>query len=105
MIDPVNSPTVPAVGIQNSSASQQQGSEPEEAQQVTSQADSVSIVATETSPQENTSRTTIGNAEQARETANRIVNLLQAKPELAATAQGGQMSAAKADAYLRANLG
>ena len=49
--------------------------------------------------------TTIRNAEEAQRVASVVVNLFQESPELAATAQGGNLTAEKADAYISANTG
>ena len=52
-----------------------------------------------------TTETSIQNADQASETASRVVSLIQQQPELAATAQGGQVNSAKVDAAIQANIG
>ena len=68
------------------------------------QSDTVTISSAVSESQE-TNSTSIQNAQQAQDTASRIVNLFQQQPDLAATAQGGKMTAEKADAYMRANVG
>jgi len=44
----------------------------------------------------------LDSAEAAQETTSNIVNLFQENPELSVTAQGGQLTAEKADAALKA---
>ena len=47
----------------------------------------------------------VQDADQAQETASRVVSLFQEQPELAATAQGGRVTSEKVDAYLSQNFG
>lgn len=112
MVDPVNtSSQVPPANIQNTAATdqeetvQRQSEEQQQTVQQTVSQDSVTISSETSATEENATATTIQNNEQAQQVASRVVNLFQAQPELAATAQGGQLTAEKADAYLQANIG
>ncbi len=84
---------------------QQNEVEQQETQQLASTQDTVTISANAVTETGSTQDTTIQNTQQAEDTANRIVELFQEQPELAATAQGGQVNSEKVDAYLSANIG
>lgn len=110
MVDQVDSNSqIPANVLQKATAVEQNnaGNSNQQVQNNSSQAvnqDSVSISsnAIETQQQES-SRTSIQNSQQAREVADRVSSLLQQQPELAATAQGGRVTSEKVNAQL-ANL-
>lgn len=113
MIESVNnSAQAVASSVQNLNAEEKENTQRavQEQQQTQSVAqsgnqDSVTIRSEVVNNQEDTARTSITDANQARETASRVANLFQQQPELAATAQGGNVTPEKVDAYLTANLG
>ena len=92
-------------GINEQENLQQNEVEQQESSQVNASVDTVSISSEPVSASGTTQETSIQNAQQAEETASRVVELFQTEPELAATAQGGQVNSEKVDAYLSANIG
>ena len=97
--------------LQNNSVTEQETvpqnevEQQETSQQVAGSEDTVNISSEPVAATGTTQETSIQNAQQAEETANRVVELFQTEPELAATAQGGQVTSEKVDAYLSANIG
>ena len=107
MIDSVNATGLsPTNSLQNNTAEQEavQQSTTQEQRNV-QQTDSVTISSEVVESSEGTTQTSIQNAQEAEETASRIVSLFQEQPELAATAQGGRVTSEKVDAYLSQNFG
>ena len=106
----INNVASPSV-LQNSGVNQQETSQQNEAEQlenslrVNSSEDTVDISSEPVAATGATQETSIQDAQQAEETANRVVELFQNEPELAATAQGGRVTSEKVDAYLSANIG
>ena len=92
-------------GINEQENLQQNEFEQQESSLVKTSEDTVSISSEPVSASGTTQETSIQNAQQAEETASRVVELFQTEPELAATAQGGQVNSEKVDAYLSANIG
>ena len=110
MVDSVNAAgQPPAAGLSNTSADQeklqQRVAEEQQNAQQTNASDSVTITSDAVEAPESTTQTTIQNADEAQETASRVVSLFQEQPELAATAQGGRVTSEKVDAYLSQNFG
>jgi len=112
MIESVNnSSSLSSAALQSANISEQEAQkqrqvEQEDNQQVQSpNQDSVSITADAVTAPEETARTSITSSDEASATADRVVSLFQQQPELAATAQGGKLTAEKADAYLKAAVG
>ncbi len=110
MVDPVNTSTqAPPASLQNNTAAEQEAvrarNEEQQRVQQTNSQDSVTIRAESVASEEEASRTTIQNNQEAQEVASRVANLFQQQPELAATAQGGRLTAEKADAFLRVSTG
>lgn len=97
--------------LQNNSVTEQETAQQNEveqqetSQQVASSEDTVNISSEPVAATGTTQETSIQDAQQAEETANRVVELFQSEPELAATAQGGRVTSEKVDAYLSANIG
>jgi len=110
MIDSVNATgQSPAASLQNAAAEQenvqQRTQEEQQTVQQTASQDSVTIRSEAVVSQEEATRSSIQTAEQAQAVANRVSNLIQEQPELAAATQGAQVNAEKADAYLSQNFG
>lgn len=112
MIESVNNSNPLAASALRSQANEQQDrAQAEQAEaaperSVTAPAgDSVSLSAVSGPPSSERLSTSLQNTDQASQSAARVVNLFQQQPELAATAQGGQVTPEKADAYLKASIG
>ncbi len=106
-----NSSSLSSAALQSANISEQEALKRREAEQQDNQEvpsvnqDSVSVTVDAVTAPEETASTSITNADDAEATANRVVNLFQDQPELAATAQGGNVTSEKVDAYLRASIG
>lgn len=110
MIDSVNAASQsPAASLQNAAAEQEsvqkRTQEEQQTVQQTASQDSVTIRSEAPASPEEATRSSIQTAEQAQAVASRVASLFQEQPELSATAQGGQLNAEKADAYLSQNFG
>ena len=92
-------------GINEQENLQQNEVEQQESSQVIASEDTVSISSEPVSASGTTQETSIQIAQQAEETASRVVELFLTEPELAATALGGQVNSEIVDAYLSANIG
>ena len=92
-----NSPATPAAELQRAE---------EQAQAQPSSPDvQVDVNVNNIPNQESAGQTRIQNEEQAREAASNVVNLFREQPELAVSAQGGRLSAAKASAAVNSFVG
>jgi len=112
MIDSINnSSSLSSAALQSANIGEQEAQKQRQAEETSNQQvqspnqDSVSITADAVAAPEATASTSITNADEAAATASRVANLFQSQPELAATAQGGKLTAEKADAYLKASVG
>lgn len=110
MVDPINtSGQTPPASLQSNTAEQEavnrRAEQEQQTVQQTNAEDSVTIRSEAVASEQASSPTSIQNSEQAQQVAADVVNLFQQQPELAASAQGGRLSAEKADAFLTASIG
>ncbi len=107
MVEPVSAPPIPTSEVQKTAPNEQENLQRQQEtveQSAATSEDSVQIRSSAIAS-ENPTATNIQNADQAQETASRVSNLFQQEPQLAVTAQGGQITPEKVDVAIQANIG
>lgn len=109
MTEPINnSSSISTAALQSANIAEQEAQKRREVEEQNNQEApssnqvSVSVTVGAVTPPEETADTKITDSEEAEATAANVVSLFQEQPELAATAQGGNVTSEKVDAYLKA---
>lgn len=107
MVEPVSAPPIQTTDLQKTANNEQENIQRQQEtvrETAPISEDSVEIRSTAITSQDPTV-TSIQNTDQAQETASRVASLIQQQPELAVTAQGGQITPEKVDIAIQANIG